>query len=215
MTTLDSLLSVRHTIPQPCPRTEAKTPIRQGGMAWIATLAALFGLLPAAAHALDGAPDAASDTLKVTLSAPDGGTVAEGATGHFEVSVAGSTAAGAVTVRYSVSGTAAAGEDYTALSGTATVARGENAARIALEALDDGILDKGETVVLALTGATGPGAVVVDQTEATATIIDDGTVTIALAAVTDTIGEGSAWRSSVTMSTPVADRVSVRWWTSD
>ncbi|MYJ69250.1 MAG: hypothetical protein F4087_12180, partial [Gemmatimonadetes bacterium] len=220
MTTLDSLLPVRHIVPRPCPRTEAKTSIRPGGMAWIATVAALFGLLPAAAspgaaHALDGAPDAASDTLKVTLSVPDGGTVAEGATGHFEVSVAGGTASGAVTVRYSVSGTAVAGEDYTALSGTATVARGENATRIALEALDDGILDKGETVVLALTGATGPGEVVVDGTEATATIIDDGTVTIALAAVTDTIGEGSAWRSSVTMSTPVADRVSVRWWTSD
>ncbi len=174
----------------------------------------LAAILPVGAHGLaDGS--AAADTLRVTLSAPGGGTVAEGETGHFEVSVAGSTAAGAVTVRYSVSGTAVSGEDYTALSGEVTVAQGESAARIALEALEDGILDKGETVVLALTGATGPGTLLVDQTAATATIADNGSVTISLAAATDTISEGGAWRSAVTMSTPVADRVSVRWWTTD
>ncbi len=180
-------------------------------------LAASFALAVGAGPAKAAGPHApaASDTLKVSLSAPPGGTVAEGATGHFEVLVEGSTADGAVTVRYSVSGTAVAGEDYTALSGKATVAKGENTARIALEALDDGILDKGETVVLALTGATGPGTLIVDGTAATAMIADEGTVTIALAAVSDTIGEGSAWRSAVTMSTPVANRVSIRWWTSD
>ncbi|MCY3679032.1 MAG: Ig-like domain-containing protein [Gemmatimonadetes bacterium] len=208
---------------RPVRRPHTRLPItrlsnRSGAFARIfPILAASLALAVGADSARATEPNvaAASDTLKVTLSAPDGGTVAEGETGHFRVSVAGSTASGAVTVRYSVSGTAVSGEDYTALSGTVTVAQGENYARIALEALDDGILDKGETVVLALTGATGPGTVIVDRTEATAEIADDGTVTIALAAVTDTIGEGSAWNSSVTMSTPVADRVRVRWWTSD
>ena len=161
-------------------------------------------------------PSAVSDTLRITLSAPEGGTVAEGETGHFEVAVVGSTAAGAVTVRYSVSGTAVAGDDYTALSGEATVAQGENVARIALEAIEDGILDKGETVVLALTGATASADVVVVEHAATmATIADDGSVTVSLTAVPDTIGEGLAWSSTVTMSTPVADRVMVRWWTND
>ena len=181
--------------------------------------AAVCGLMLAAASpsGVQGLsdPSAVSDTLRVTLSAPAGGTVAEGATGHFEVSVAGSTAAGAVKVQYSISGTAVAGQDYTALSGEATVAQGESVARIALDALKDGILDKGETVVLALTGATGPGTVLVDQTAATATIADNGKVEISLAAVPDTIGEGFSWRSTMTMSTPVADRVSVRWWTTD
>ena len=184
----------------------------------LAVLAAWFILAAGAAPArasLDAAAPPSADTLKVTLSAPDGGTVAEGATGHFEVSVAGSTSGGAVTVRYSVSGTAVAGTDYEALSGEATVAQGESVARIALAALEDGILDKGETVVLALTGATGPGTVVVDATAATATIADNGTVTLSLTPAPDTIDEGSAWSSTVTMSTPVADRVSVRWWTSD
>ncbi|MCY4573553.1 MAG: hypothetical protein OXF01_12215, partial [Gemmatimonadetes bacterium] len=40
----------------------------------------------------------------------------------------GSTAGGAVTVRYSVSGTATPGSDYTALSGQVTVARGDSTA---------------------------------------------------------------------------------------
>ncbi len=208
---------------RPVPSAHNRLPIARGSTRpgavgrVLPILAASLALAVGADSAHATLPDisAASDTLRVTLSSPDGGTVDEGATGHFEVSVAGNTAAGAVTVQYSVSGTALAGEDYTALSGEATVAQGESAVRIALEALKDGILDKGETVVLALTGATGPGTVLVDRTAATATIADNGSVTIALAAVSDTIGEGSTWNSAVIMSTPVADRVSVRWWTKD
>ena len=208
---------------RPVPSAHNRLPIARGSTRpgavgrVLPILAASLALAVGADSAQAAAPDisAASDTLRVTLLPPDGGTVDEGATGHFEVSVAGSTAAGAVTVQYSVSGTALAGEDYTALSGEATVAQGESVARIALEALKDGILDKGETVVLALTGATGSGTVLVDQAAATATIADNGSVTIALAAVSDTIGEGSTWNSAVIMSTPVADRVSVRWWTKD
>ena len=208
------------TILRPVRLPHARLPITRRSRAAariLPVLAASLALAAGADPARASAPSisAASDTLTVTLSAPEGGTVAEGATGHFEVTVAGSTAAGAVKVRYSVSGTAEAGEDYTALSGEATVAQGESVARIALEALEDGILDKGETVVLALTGATGPGTVLVDQTAATATIADNGTVKVSLTAVPDTIGEGSSWNSTMTMSTPVADRVSVRWWTTD
>jgi len=220
MTTLFSLLPTHPNTQKPRPRSDAEPRSSRLGMARKLYAAAVCGLMLAAAspsgvHGLSDSSSPLSDTLRVTLSAPAGGTVAEGATGHFEVSVAGSTAAGAVKVQYSVSGTAVPGEDYTALSGEATVAQGEGVARIALEALKDDILDKGETVVLALTGATGPGTVLVDQTAATATIADNGKVEISLAAVPDTIGEGSSWRSTMTMSTPVADRVSVRWWTTD
>ena len=110
---------------------------RSGAVARILpVLTASLALALGADSARASAPTvpAASDTLTITLSAPEGGTVAEGETGHFEVSVEGSTAAGSVTVRYSISGTAEAGEDYTALSGEVTVAQGENVARIALEA---------------------------------------------------------------------------------
>ncbi|MYH48649.1 MAG: hypothetical protein F4151_03745 [Gammaproteobacteria bacterium] len=192
---------------------------RSGAVARILQmLTASFALAVGADSAQAAGPDiqAASDTLTITLAAPEGGTVAEGTTGHFVVSVAGSTVAGAVNVRYSIAGTAVAGEDYTALSGEVTVAQGENVARIALEAIQDSILDKGETVVLALTGVTASAAAwVFEHAAKTATIADNGSVTVALTAVPDTISEGAAWRSTVTMSTAVADRVSVRWWTND
>ncbi len=204
-----SLLPVRLAIPRFTARPARSGPARRILPVLATAFIAIVATTPSRATAH------AADTLTVTLSAPEGGKVAEGETGHFGLSVSGSTAGGAVTVRYSVSGTAVAGVDYTALPGEVTVAQGDSVARIALSALEDGILDKGETVVLALTGATGPGTVVVDGTAATATIADHGTVSVSLTPVPDTIDEGSAWSSTVTMSTPVADRVSVRWRTRD
>ncbi|MCY4571764.1 MAG: hypothetical protein OXF01_03090, partial [Gemmatimonadetes bacterium] len=186
-----------------------------------------LGLLPLAAILLSGAarpeasphgsgPATAADTLRVSLSAPDGGTVAEGAEGSFSVTVGGSTAGGAVTVSYSVSGTATPGSDYTALSGQVTVARGDSTATIVLSALTDDILDDGETVVLALTDASGGTAVLmVDTAAAGATITDDGEVTVEITPAGDSVPEGGTWTGAVTLSTAVAEPVSVRWRTSD
>ena len=219
MTAPLSLAPVRsHTLQLRSPSTEdTASPPRRAGRFLSAVVAC--GLLvagtspsPASGH-LDAS--AASDTLSVTLAAPEGGTVSEGAKGQFEVSVAGDSSGDSVTVRYAVSGTASSGTDYEALSGTVTVPAGGSGARITLVTLDDDILDDGETVVLELTGATGPGTVVVDASPATATIVDGGTVTVEITPVPDTIAEGEAWVSAVTMSSAVADRVSVRWRTSD
>ncbi len=114
----------------------------------------------------------AADTLSVTLTAPAGGTVKEGATAYFEVRVAGNTGSDTVTVTYTVSGTATAGDDYTALPGEVTLRGGEANALIALAAVEDTISDSGETVTLTLSGATGTAPVVVDTTPATVTIQD-------------------------------------------
>ncbi len=213
-----------------CPTPSALPPVRPGAAdnpffphAAVRALA----VLPLAALVLAGAASpavaspprtgasAVADTLRVTLAAPEGGSVVEGAEGNFEVSVAGSTADGAVTVRYSVAGTATAGTDYRTLSGEVTVPKGENGARIVLSALDDDILDHGETVVLALTGASGATTVVVDPAPATATIADHGTVTVEITPMNDTLPEGAAWNSTVTLSSAVAERVSVGWRTTD
>ena len=181
----------------------------------LAALALAGAASPAAGSSPTTGAPAVADTLRVTLAAPEGGSVAEGSEGSFEVSVAGSTSDGAVTVRYSVSGTATAGTDYRALSGEVTVAKGENVARIVLSALDDNILDHGETVVLTLTGASGAATAVVDPAPATATIADHGTVTVEITPMNDTLPEGAAWNSAVTLSSAVAERVSVGWRTSD
>lgn len=113
-----------------------------------------------------------ADTLSVTLAGPPGGTVTEGDTARFRVSVKGKAGAGEVTVRYAVSGTATAEEDYVAPSGEVTLSGGERSATIELVAVSDSIPEGGETVTLALTGGTGPGTVVVNTTPATVTIRD-------------------------------------------
>ena len=194
-----------------CPRSRAAT--RVFGVVALSALGSL-GLAPSRTEAHDPLLPA-TDTLRVSLAAPDGGEVDEGGTAAFLVTVEGSTSDGAVTVRYSVSGTAVSGDDFTALSGEVTIAEDESEATIELDALEDEILDDGETVVLELTGATGPGPVVVDGTPATVTIVDDGTVTVALAPVADTVLEGERWAAKVTMSMEVSTPVVVGWETRD
>ena len=127
----------------------------------IATVVLLLAsAAPAPAAGDDGpAPRQSADTVSVTLAAPAGGTVAEGDTAHFEVGVTGNTGTEAVTVQYAVSGTAKRGADYAELSGEVTVAAGETSALIAVATVADEVDDDGETVTIALTGATGPGTV--------------------------------------------------------
>ena len=199
----------------PATAPPSRTTVR--ALRWLPLAAVLLsGAASPAASGADGVgAGAAADTLRVSLAPPDGGEVAEGAEGSFSVTVGGSTAGGAVTVRYTVSGTAVAGSDYTALSGEVTVAQGDSTAAIVLSALADDILDDGETVVLRLASATGAQPAVADTASATATITDDGTVTVEITPVNDTVPEGEAWATTVTMSSAVSERVTVRWRTSD
>ena len=60
-----------------------------------------------------------------------------------------------IMLAYTVSGTATSGSDYTALSGTVAVPRGATTATIPVTILDDGVQDRGETVVLTLAAGKG------------------------------------------------------------
>ena len=223
MTTLRPHPSVRppssvyraHAGAAPASAPRSQTTVR--ALRWLPLAAVLLtgAASPAASRAHDAGPGAAADTLRVSLAPPEGGEVAEGAQGSFRVSVAGSTAGGAVTVRYTVSGTAVAGSDYKALSGEVTVAQGDSTAGILLSALADDILDDGETVVLRLASATGALPAVADTATAAATITDDGEVTVEITPAADSVPEGGTWATTVTLSMAVAEPVSVRWRTSD
>lgn len=70
-------------------------------------------------------------------------------TGLFVVTRTGETNRPLV-VFYNTSGSASNGVDYRRLSGEVTIAAGETSARIILEALDDNLVERTETVVLAL-----------------------------------------------------------------
>ena len=64
----------------------------------------------------------------------------------------------ALEVSYAISGTASNGVDYQLLSGTATIAAGERSAKIIVAPIDDHLVEKPETVVLALRAASTPGS---------------------------------------------------------
>jgi len=62
-----------------------------------------------------------------------------------------------VTISYSMRGTAFNGTDYT-LSGTAgevTISAGQNSATVTLHSIADGVREKNETAVMALTTGSG------------------------------------------------------------
>jgi hypothetical protein len=101
-------------------------------------------------------------------------TVNEGnTTAQIVVNRSGGTD-GAVSVSYSTSnGTATAGSDYTAASGTLSWANGDGAPKtIAIDIQDDALEEADETVMLALSNATG-GATIGSQATASLTITDN------------------------------------------
>ena len=114
--------------------------------------------------------------------------VAEGADATYEVTLSGGTSTAAVVVNYEVdsSSTAAEDDDYTAPSGKLTITAGESSGTITIATLDtDGVLDPGETLVVKLTSATtDTRTVTVDDAETvTTTILEQGMVTVSVAAV--------------------------------
>ncbi|RMG60468.1 MAG: hypothetical protein D6717_00095, partial [Gammaproteobacteria bacterium] len=81
---------------------------------------------------------------------------------------------GPISIWYTIGGTASGGSDYTALSGTAIVADGVTSVAIAIDPIDDVLLEGAEDVVLTVTGTSWP-TVAVDAfaDTATVTIADD------------------------------------------
>ncbi len=113
-------------------------------------------------------------------------------------------------VAYAVGGSATAGTDYTAPSGELTIGAGDASGTIRIETLDDGVLDRGETLVVSLTGAsTGTRTVTVDDTASVETeITDSGTVTVS---VDDAeADEGAAMSFEVELSGAVGSVVRCR-----
>jgi len=107
-------------------------------------------------------------TIAATTQASEPGT-----NGLFTVSLAQAATTPTI-VTYSVGGTATAGSDYTALTGTVTIPANQLSATIAVPVLDDLAVEGSESVIVTLTGATGPTGVVLGATTAaTVTIADN------------------------------------------
>ena len=144
----------------------------------------------------------------------DGNTVTEGQDATFTVRLFKSIPAAPVELTYTVSGTGTEGEDYTAPGGTLTIPAGEQSAVITIATLTDNLVDPGETLVMELTGGrsvrsrrpfdTGGEA-------ATVTILDEGTISAAVAGAQAT--EGAPLEFTVTLSIPTNVPVNVEWQT--
>ena len=81
-------------------------------------------------------------------------TVSEGSAASFEVALTGARSTADVVVTYTVTGTATSGTDYTAPSGSLTIAAGESSGTITIQTTSDSVLDRGETLIVTLTGAS-------------------------------------------------------------
>ena len=155
------------------------------------------------------------DMLTATVSGVE--AVVEGAVASFPVALTGGTSTAPVAVTYTISGSATPGDDYTVPSGmlTLTLAAGAASGTISIETLDDRVLDPNETLEVTLSGAsTTAGSAEADTTTVQTTILDQGMVTVSVAATAgSTVNEGETASFTVTLTGAVASAVELGWTT--
>ena len=126
-----------------------------------------------------------------------------GDNGQFTVSLSNVSDTN-TTISYSIGGTATSGDDFTPLTGTVTIAAGQTSAVIDVSVVDDAILESSETVTVTLDSITsGDSDITIDSVNnaATATITDDDTATVSIAATDATAAElGDNGQFTVTLS---------------
>ena len=141
---------------------------------------------------VDGAVDEATvqiaddDAAKAELSvaATKASAAEPGTDGEFTISLpAGMTATEPIEVTYAMTGTAANGTAYTTLSGTATIPAGSSSVIVAVDVIDNTIIDGNRTVIMTISNGTvtvggTPYSLTAAGTPATVTIADnDNTAT--------------------------------------
>ncbi|MFO1276200.1 MAG: immunoglobulin-like domain-containing protein [Sphaerotilus natans] len=124
-----------------------------------------------------GGTPGAEDTCLVSITGPASGSVTEGETAKFTVSLS-QPAATDVTIKLTYSGTATDGSDYTAVT-SVTIPAGQSSVDFDLSTIDDALAEGSETITISVGEITGGGF------EAIAADPDKGSVTTL---VTDDVG---------------------------
>ena len=140
-------------------------------------------------------------------------TVAEGDPAGFTVTLTGGASTADVAVTYTVGGTATPGTDYTAPGGSLTIPAGEPSGTITIETTADGVLDRGETLIVTLTGADTAMGRAEYGTAWTTTIADTGAETVSVAS-DGAVTEGAEATFTVTLSGAAADAAVLGWSTA-
>ena len=184
-----------------------------------------------------------NETLALTLSAPSGATIADGAAVGtvltddvivpritiadatvkegdggtrdlaFTITLSEATT-GPVSVTYGTEdGTAKAGLDYVAQTGTVTFAPGETSRVINIKVTGDTIIEGNDTLKINLTGATG--GKIADRLGIGTIVNDDATITIANATVTEGNSGASELAFTVSLSAATSGPVTVAYATTN
>ncbi|NZD48120.1 immunoglobulin-like domain-containing protein, partial [Sphaerotilus sulfidivorans] len=124
-----------------------------------------------------GGTPGAEDTCLVSITGPASGSVTEGETAKFTVSLS-QPAATDVTIKLTYSGTATDGSDYTAVT-SVTIPAGQSSVEFDLSTIDDALAEGSESITISVGEITGGGF------EAIAADPDKGSVTTL---VTDDVG---------------------------
>ena len=149
------------------------------------------------------------DDITATV-APGQTTVTEGEAATFIVSLDGGTSTATVVIDYTVGGSAMVADgDYTAPSRKLNIPAGATAGTIAIQTLDDGALDRDETLTVTLDGGTSAGMVTASGTSAPATTIADASDGVTVSVMDTTVDEGETAMLTVELSGPVDDDVTV------
>ena len=119
-------------------------------------------------------------TPTVSISLQTNANEGEQTPGSYLVKLSNPAPSGGLTIGYTVTGTATAGSDYTALSGVLEVAEGESSVILAVQTLDNNLVESAETVIVTLQSGTGYTVNSATST-ATMTLSDDDTAGLSFA----------------------------------
>ena len=119
-----------------------------------------------------------------------------------------------ITVNLAETGTASGGGvDYSLGAGVLNISAGSTTATTSITAVDDGIYDPAETVIIDISSVSGGGATESGSQQETVTITDDeGAPTVSLSVDSNTVSEGDgvgARTVTVTLSNTASDNVTV------
>ena len=157
-----------------------------------------------------------TDNIENTLMASVVGPpkVPEGSPATYTVKLAGGTPSKPVVVHYTVEGTATK-EDYRAPSGRVTIPAGRTSQTFVVSTVADNVLDRGESIMVRLTGAETTGGTVSTSTATAATMIVDSSDPVTVSVADTTVVEGHPAMFTVTLSGEVSVPVTVRYATGE
>ncbi|NZD48100.1 beta strand repeat-containing protein, partial [Sphaerotilus sulfidivorans] len=172
-----------------------------------------------------GGTPGGEDTCLVSITGPASGSVTEGETARFTVSLS-QPAATDVTVKLTYSGTATDGSDYTAVT-SVTIPAGQSSVDFDLSTIDDALAEGSETITVSVGEITGGGFEAIaadpDKGSVTTLVTDDvggpgggtpGAEDTCLVSITGpasgSVTEGETARFTVSLSQPAATDVTIK-----